>query len=58
MPRFRDTASFGKRQEFRVIAELMSRDFDVYVPLVDDQAIDLDYAADLSRNGFEYCLTC
>jgi hypothetical protein len=37
---FRDTASFGKRQEFRVIAELLSRGFDVYIPLVDDIGID------------------
>lgn len=38
--RYRDRASFGKRQEFVVIAELLKRGFDVYVPLVDDQQID------------------
>lgn len=37
---FRDTASFGKRQEYRVIAELLARGFDVYMTLVDDQGID------------------
>jgi len=38
--RFRDSASFGKRQEYTVIAELLRRGFDVYATLVDDQGID------------------
>ncbi len=37
---FRDNASFGKRQEYVVIAELLKRGFDVYMTLVDDQGID------------------
>lgn len=37
---FRGRASFGKRQEFIVIAEMLRRGFDVYIPLVDDQQID------------------
>jgi len=37
---FRDTASFGKRQEFVAIAELLHRGFDVYATLVDDRQID------------------
>lgn len=37
---FRHSASFGKRQEFVAIAELLKRDFDVYLTLVDDQGID------------------
>jgi hypothetical protein len=37
---FRDKQSFGKRQEFGVIAELLKLGFDVYTPLVDDQGID------------------
>ena len=37
---YRDTASFGKRQEYSVIAELLKRGFDVYMTLVDDQGID------------------
>lgn len=37
---FRSTASFGKRQEYIVIAELLRRGFDVYQTLVDDQGID------------------
>jgi len=37
---FRSTASFGKRQEFIAIAELLRRGFDVYLTLVDDQQID------------------
>ena len=38
--RFRDTASFGKRQEYTVVAQLLQRGFDVYMTLVDDQGID------------------
>ena len=37
---YRSSASFGKRQEFVAIAELLRRDFDVYLTLVDDQQID------------------
>ena len=40
MARFRHTASFGKRQEFVVIAELLKRGYDIYLTLVDDQQID------------------
>jgi hypothetical protein len=40
MPKFRSTASFGKRQEFGAIAELLRRGYDVYMTLVDDQGID------------------
>lgn len=39
--KFRRSASFGKRQELIAIAELLKRGFDVYIPLVDDQQIDL-----------------
>lgn len=37
---YRDAASFGKRQEYVAIAELLRRGFDVYMTLVDDQQID------------------
>jgi hypothetical protein len=37
---FRDSSSFGKRQEFVAIAELLKRGYDVYQTLVDDQGID------------------
>jgi hypothetical protein len=37
---FRDSSSFGKRQEYSAIAELLKRNFDVYMTLVDDQGID------------------
>ena len=40
MSSHRDTASFGKRQEFIAIARLIKEDFDVYQTLVDDQQID------------------
>jgi len=38
--KFRTSASFGKRQEFVAIGELLRRGFDVYLTLVDDQQID------------------
>jgi hypothetical protein len=37
---FRSSASFGKRQEYAAIAELLRRGFDVYMTLVDDRGID------------------
>ena len=37
---YRDVASFGKRQEYSIIAELLRRKYDVYLTLVDDQQID------------------
>jgi hypothetical protein len=37
---FRSSASFGKRQEYIAVAELLKRRFDVYMTLVDDQQID------------------
>lgn len=36
----RSTASFGKRQEFIAVGELLRRGLDVYMTLVDDQQID------------------
>jgi serine/threonine protein kinase len=36
----RSTASFGKRQEYVAVAELLRRGFDVYMTLVDDEQID------------------
>jgi len=37
---FRDLASFGKRIEYWIIGLMLKEGFDVYVPLVDDKAID------------------
>ena len=37
---FRTRGSFGKREEFVVISELLKLGFDIYIPLVDDQQID------------------
>lgn len=37
---YRHSASFGKRQEYVAIAELLRRNYDVYMTLVDDQGID------------------
>jgi len=46
---YRDTASFGKRQEYVAIAELLKRGFDVYMTLVDDQGIDCVVRLDHKR---------
>jgi hypothetical protein len=37
---FRNTAAFGKRIEFFVIGLMLKQGLDVYLPLVDDNAID------------------
>ena len=37
---YRDSASYGKRQEYKAIAKLLELGFDVYQTLVDDQGID------------------
>ena len=37
---FRSLASFGKRQEYSVIARLLKEGMDVYMTLIDDQGID------------------
>jgi hypothetical protein len=37
---FRHSASFGKRIEYWIIGEMLKEGLDVYVPLVDDDAID------------------
>ena len=37
---YRSSASFGKRQEYIAVAELLRRGYDVYMTLVDDQQID------------------
>src|SRR5258708_17733593 len=37
---FRRSAGFGKRIEFWIIGEMIKYGLDVYVPLVDDMAID------------------
>lgn len=47
--RYRDTASFGKRQEYIAVAELLKRGFDVYMTLVDDQGIDCIVRLDDSK---------
>lgn len=40
VPSFRSSGSFGKRQEYIAVAELVRRGYDVYMTLVDDQQID------------------
>jgi hypothetical protein len=37
---FRHTAAFGKRIEYWIIGKMLKEGLDVYVPLVDDDAID------------------
>jgi len=38
--KYRHSAGFGKRIEYWVISLLLKEEFDVFVPLVDDQGID------------------
>jgi hypothetical protein len=38
--RFRHAAGFGKRIEFWIIGQMLKEGLDVYIPLVDDNAID------------------
>lgn len=40
MRKFRNTASFGKRIEYTVIAEMLKEGLDVFLPIVDDMGID------------------
>ena len=42
-------AAFGKRQEYRAVAELLNRGYDVYMPLVDDKQIDCVLRIDDNR---------
>lgn len=37
---FRHSASFGKRMEYWIIGQMLKEGLDVYVPIVDDDAID------------------
>jgi hypothetical protein len=37
---FRSSAAFGKRIEFYVVGLMLKQGLDVYLPLVDDDAID------------------
>src|SRR3954454_22665986 len=38
--RFRNTAGFGKRIEYWIIGRMLKEGMDVYIPLVDDHAVD------------------
>lgn len=40
MSTYRSSASFGRRQEYIAVAELLRRGYDVYMTLVDEQQID------------------
>jgi hypothetical protein len=37
---FRNTAAFGKRMEYYIIGLMLKEGLDVYIPMVDDDAID------------------
>ena len=38
---YRHTASFGKRAEYFIIAQMLKEGLDCYVPLIDDEGIDV-----------------
>src|ERR1041385_3318191 len=46
---YRNTGSFGKRQEYAAISRLLSLGFDIYMTLVDDQQIDCVVRQEKSR---------
>lgn len=54
MTQFRSSASFGKRQEYIAVAELLRRNFDVYMTLVDDQQIDCIVRIDKGDGNLRY----
>jgi len=54
MTQFRSSASFGKRQEYIAVAELLRRNFDVYMTLVDDQQIDCVIRLDKGNGNLRY----
>ena len=37
---FRHTASFGKRIEYWIIGQMLKEGLDVYIPMIDDDAVD------------------
>ena len=37
---YRDTASFGKRMEYKLIGDMLMEGLDCYLPLVDDHGVD------------------
>jgi len=37
---FRDSASFGKRMEYKIIGDMLMEGLDCYIPLVDDHGVD------------------
>jgi hypothetical protein len=39
-PSFRNSAAFGKRMEYYIVGLMLKEGLDVYMPLVDDDAID------------------
>jgi hypothetical protein len=54
MPNFRSSASFGKRQEYIAVAELLRRGHDVYMTLVDDQQIDCIIRQESNKGQLRY----
>lgn len=41
MGKFRNSAGFGKRVEYWIMGKMLMEGLDIYVPLVDDDAIDV-----------------
>ena len=37
---FRNSAAFGKRIEYWIVGRMLKEGLDVYIPLVDDHAVD------------------
>lgn len=37
---FHDSAGFGKRMEYKITVDMLMEGLDVYIPIVDDHAVD------------------
>ena len=51
---FRDSASFGKRMEYKLIGDMLMEGLDCYVPLVDDHGVDCVIKKDDGKGHITY----
>ena len=54
MKPFRSAASFGKRQDYIAVAELLRRNFNVHMTLVNDQHFDCVIRLDTGNGNLRY----
>ncbi|GMO49617.1 MAG: hypothetical protein Ta2G_06660 [Termitinemataceae bacterium] len=51
---FRDKVSFGKRIEYYVIGNMLKEGLDVFLPMIDDDAIDAAVKVKRPKGNYEY----